>query len=179
VKTSYILLALLIIQSCSTSEQWNNFEINGSLNKKESFKKLESENEIKMGIDIESPKSKRTTDIIFDESDIYVCDAFFEKNIDTLNIIIGNHSGFSTTGFNIRVLNKTYDILPYSGDDNIGLDEIKSRFENHNQKLILNKENYKAGDSIYGYIEFEKTEYLPHGNVLKHKGVGYFRAKIY
>lgn len=54
----------------------------------------------------------------------------------------------------------------------------KFDFENPKQKLILNKSSYKPNDSIYGYVEFEKIEYNNFGNIIPHKGKGYFRGKI-
>ena len=179
-----ILLSVLLItllnckEESKKKEQWKEYSIEENINQNKVFKELESENEIQMMIDSEPPKKKKTTRLIYNESYKYVCNPMFFKDLDTLNINIVNHSGFSSIGFNIRVNKNKYEIYPFSVDDVITDDEKPSTFKNPIQKLILNKSEYKANDSIYGYVEFSKIENDQFGNFIPHKGKGYFRGKI-
>lgn len=159
----------------SKKAQWKVYSIDKNINQNKVFKELESENEIQMMIDSEPPKKKKTTKVIYDE---YVCNPMFWKNLDTLNINIVYNSGFSSIGFNIRVNKNEYEIYPFSADDVITDNEKPSTFKNPIQKLILNKSKYKPNDSIYGYVEFSKIETDQFGNIIPHKGKGYFRGKI-
>lgn len=159
-------------------EQWKEYSIDKNISKNQVFKELESENEIQMMIDSEPPKKKKTTRIIYDESNEYICNPIFWENLDTLNINIVYHTGFTSSGFNIRVNKNEYEIYPFSADDVITDDDKPSTFKNPIQKLILNKSKYKPNDSIYGYVEFSKIENDQFGNVIPHKGKGYFRGKI-
>ena len=154
------------------------FSVDENLKHNKIFKQMESENEIQMRIDSEPPKSKKTTKLIFNESSEYVCEPVFWKNTDTLNINIVNHTGFTSGGFNINIHDNRFQVSPYSMSDDITDHEKPSTFKNPKQKLILNKSSYHPNDSIYGYVEFEKTEYDSYGNVIPHKGKGYFRGKI-
>ena len=179
-----ILLPILLITllNCkkenAEKEQWKEYSIDENINHYKVFKELESKNEVQMMIDSEPPKKKKTTKVIYDGSDEYVCNPIFWKNLDTLNINIVYHSGFSSIGFNIRVNKNKYEIYPFSADDVITDDEKPSTFKNPIQKLILNKSGYKPNDSIYGYVEFSKIENDQFGNITPHKGKGYFRGKI-
>ncbi|WP_447950775.1 hypothetical protein [Chryseobacterium koreense] len=179
-----ILLSILLItllnckKESAKKEQWKEYSIDENIDQNKVFKELESENEIQMMIDSEPPKMKKTTRVIYDDSNEYVCNPMFWNNLDTLNINIVNHSGFSSIGFNIRVNKNKYEIYPFSVDDVITDDEKPSTFKNPIQKLILNKSEYKPNDSVYGYVEFSKIENDQFGNVIPHKGKGYFRGKI-
>ncbi len=171
----------MILINCKKNakmEQWKEYSIDKKIKKNQIFKELESENEIQMMIDSEPPKKKKTTRIIYDDSNEYICNPIFWKHLDTLNINIVYHTGFTSNGFNIRVNKNQYEIYPFSADDVISDDEKPSTFKNPLQKLILDKSEYKPNDSIYGYVEFQKTEYDQFGNIIPHKGKGYFRGKI-
>ena len=177
-----ILIFPIILINCKNEnkkkEIWQSFIVDKKINKNKVFKQLSSLNEIQMMIDSEPPKTKKTTKIIYDDSDEYVCNPMYRKGFDTLNINIVYHTGFTSSGFNIRVNKNNYEIYPFSADDVITDDEKPSTFKNPTQKLILNKSSYKPNDSIYGYVEFEKIEYDNFGNIIPHNGKGYFRGKI-
>ncbi|WP_048505943.1 hypothetical protein [Chryseobacterium angstadtii] len=171
----------LFLLNCSKEKSKSKrlpFSVDKNLKNNPVFKKMESENEIQMGIDSEPPKSKKTTQLIFNISSEYICEPVFWKNTDTLNVNIVNHSGFSSGGFNIQIHDGTYEVSPYHISDDLADNEKSSTFKNPKQKLILNQAVYRPNDSIYGYVEFEKTEYDSYGNIIPHKGKGYFRGKI-
>ncbi|MHA7608177.1 hypothetical protein ACV0BM_004885 [Elizabethkingia meningoseptica] len=172
----------IILMNCTKQkvqkDQWQNYSVDKNFVHNKIFKQLESENEIQMLIDSEPPTTKKTTRIFYDNSDQYVCNPMFWENTDTLAIHIAYYTGFTSSGFSIRVHKNKYEIFPFSSDDVISNDEKPSVFKNSIQKLILNKSEYKPNDSIYGYVEFNKTEYDQYGNIIPHKGKGYFRGKI-
>lgn len=181
--TIKILLFSFLFFSCSKKIEnikfKSEFSVDKNLHSNKIFKNMDDENEIQMRIDSEPPKTKKTTNIIFNDNDEYVCEPIFWKNKDTLNINIVYHSGFSSGGFNIRVYKNTFDIIPTSGSTDVITDNNKpSDFKKTKQKLTLDKSNYKPNDSIYGFVDFEKIEYDQYGNVIPHRGKGYFRGII-
>ena len=171
----------MFLLSCSKEKiksERLNFSVDENLKNNKIFKQMESENEIQMRIDSEPSKSKKTTKLIFNESNEYICEPIFWKDTDTLNVNIVYHTGFTSAGFNIQIHDHRFEVSPYSMSDHITDNEKSSTFKNPKQKLVLDKSTYHPNDSIYGYVEFEKTEYDSYGNVIPHKGKGYFRGKI-
>ena len=178
-----LLLSCLVLTSClkhhSQKNDWQTFAIDKNISKKNIFKQLAYEKEIKMMIDFEEPKKNKTTKIIYNNSDEFVCEPRFWNDLDTLSISIVYHTGYGSKGFNIKTYKNKYGIYPFYSSDDLSLKKkVSSTFKNSIQKLILNQSEFKPNDSIYGYIEFEKKEYTKHGDSITHKGVGYFRGKI-
>lgn len=178
-KFRFLLLTFsLFLLSCSKNEKWQTFSVDENIKHHKIFREMESENEIKMMIDSEPPLTKKTTKLIYDESSEYICNPMLWRKSDTLNINIVYYSGFTSTGFNIAVYKNKFEVFPFSKDDVINDNDKPSAFKNPKQKLVLNQSKYKLNDSIYGYLEFEKTEHDGFGNRISHKGKGYFRGKI-
>lgn len=117
----------------------------------------------------------------------YLCKAFY--NNDTLIIRIGYNGMFGGDGFKIICKNSKFHILPYYFTDLIieGKETI-TNYDINQHQLILNKNKYTLGDSIFGYINFnlvenEKTTFkfdksATENQKITHVGKGYFRGKI-
>ncbi|SHG99805.1 hypothetical protein SAMN02787073_0054 [Chryseobacterium vrystaatense] len=177
-----LLIFSIFLLSCSKekhkNEKWLTFSVDENLKHNKIFRQMSSENEIQMMIDSEPPLTKRTTKLIYDGSNEYICNPMLWRKSDTVNVNIVYYSGFNSVGFNIAVYENKFDISPFSEDDVINDNDKPSNFKNTKQKLVLNQSKYKLNDSIYGYFEFEKTEHDRFGNSMPHQGKGYFRGKI-
>lgn len=107
-----------------------------------------------------------------------------------LIILIGLSNGFTASGFDIKCDNSKFRIVPYYSTDLIieGIETVSS-YNIIQQQVILNKDKYILGDSIFGYVDFklienEKTIYKHEfpdkieEQKITHIGKGYFRGKI-
>lgn len=105
------------------------------------------------------------------------CRAFF-INTDTLLIDIGMGNGFGGSGFTIKLSNKQFYTQPYFSTDVINLNEPPTEYKTEFQSLILDKDSYHFGDSLYGKIDFKASELSDDSTVIEHYGIGFFRTKI-
>ena len=112
----------------------------------------------------------------FSCSDNYQCHVFFYQS-DTLRINIGNFNGYGGDGFEIRYINGKFYTQPYRETHIDPPDKPEAKVEIKQQLLILDKEDYKPGDSLYGKIYFHAivSEF---GRKSEHFAQGYFRAKV-
>lgn len=171
-----VFFYLIFSFTIQTDEKSNKFLVDKNLRKNPAFSELEKEIELEMGIDRESPKSKRTTRINYMNSEDFRCGSFINK--ENLEISIYNNSGLEVGGFKIIINKGKYTIVPFSSSD-IMPNTTPFKIDIKNQKLILNKKNFAVGDSIYGYIDFNINELFKNENsYLTHIGKGYFRTKI-
>ena len=102
----------------------------------------------------------------------YTCNAFIGEK-DTLNIWLNNYNGSFGNGILLKVFENRFFVK--SVNPNV-IKGIKfEKFTLIKQELILNKNTFKNGDKISGYISFEC-----HINSTKNKKMeGYFQSKIF
>lgn len=103
----------------------------------------------------------------------YTCQAYIKDGY--LTISIGMGSMFGGFGFDIKCTNEKYSIEPYEWSDAemVGKHR-KPSFKVIKQNLILNKNRYILGDSIFGKVDFKIIE----DKKITHIGNGYFRGKV-
>lgn len=90
--------------------------------------------------------------------DGYRCFATIEKN--NLKMSISYNTGLGGGGIKILTKNNTFSIRPISWDD-IGGSENDNNYKINYQNLILDKTNYKIGDSVFGKLEVEIVKHFP------------------
>ncbi|MDY3350896.1 hypothetical protein PG357_02735 [Riemerella anatipestifer] len=177
----------MFILSCNKKQSdWNLAYFDDGISRKDSIKIMNALYDPKEFYEDSMSLNKNTSFVIYD-NDYHenICKA--EMINDTLRINFGYSTGFSSTGFNVQYIDKKYKIIPYYSSDNIAIfvdengneiQEKRSKYFFNNQKLILDKANYKKGDSIYGYINFSSLEVGENQKNINHSGKGYFRTKI-
>ncbi len=106
------------------------------------------------------------------KSNDYKCNAYLGEK-DTLNIWLNNYNGHFGNGILLKVFDNHFFVK--SVNPNV-IKGIKfEKFTLIKQELILNKNTFKNGDKISGYISFEC-----HINSTKYKKMeGYFQSKIF
>ncbi|AZI66177.1 hypothetical protein EIB71_00110 [Kaistella daneshvariae] len=198
-KTSYTIsfLTIFAIFSCNKSEInfGSNFIVDNRLNENEVFKKLNDSSEIILR-KRDSISSKRSTDIkleinindtITNISKLKARSAFINtytfgkeelkaEKSDTLAIEIDNFDGYSSEGIKILVYKDRFDVKYYMTSDIIAPINPIELTKVNSSKLILNKNNYKVNDSIYGYLEADLTYQNIFSLQQKIKAKGYFRT---
>ncbi len=100
----------------------------------------------------------------------YICKALLLN--DTLNVWINNYNGSFSNGILIHIYNENFKIK--SVNPNVIRGIKFENFESIQQELILNKSNYKKGDSIFGKLDFECIV----DSVKYKKMYGFFKTKI-
>jgi hypothetical protein len=93
---------------------------------------------------------------------------------DTLNINIGNNSGFSGEGVTIKYTGKELSTNIYKFTDAGDPNKKKREYKTEKQKLALDKSKYSVGDSLYGYIYVRRVDNMN----TKYYASGLFRAKV-
>lgn len=106
----------------------------------------------------------------------YECNAILNDD-DTLIIQIDNFNGYSGDGFKISYRSGKFYIQPYTVTHNDLGNIPLMNVEIKQQQLVLNKEKYAVGDSLYGKIYFHLTG-TEYGELNDHFVQGYFRAKV-
>ena len=107
---------------------------------------------------------------------------------DTLVIRIGSTTYLSDYGMEIKYKNGKFFTIPFRTNDMIDFNELKKKkskevFFSRNRKLILDKYNYKTGDSVFGRIhaeieELKKKNFKNKYYTTEHFVDGFFRAKV-
>lgn len=116
------------------------------------------------------------------------CFATMENN--DVKIYISYNTGLSGGGIKVLKKNEIFSIRPVMWND-IGGSEDDELFKINYQKLTLDKQNYKIGDSIFGKLDAEIVHYFPEVNeefkgekfhenekFLKTKYSGYFQTIV-
>ncbi|WP_313032337.1 hypothetical protein [Soonwooa sp.] len=178
-------LVLLFIINCSNKKDWNQTDFDETLTQNDSIKLMSSFYDPMEFYNDSLSNNKKTSFVNYDnDNNKNICEAKIIN--DTININIGYSTGFSSKGFNITYFDKKFSINPYYGTDNIAVfidengKEIQEEPPKHffnNQKLILNKSDYKKGDSIYGFVNFSSLETNKNQRT-NHKGKGYFKTIV-
>ncbi|KIA96589.1 hypothetical protein OC25_02305 [Pedobacter kyungheensis] len=110
-------------------------------------------------------------------SNFNTCTAYLSKS-DTLHINIGLHSLFGGSGFIISCYDSRFYTEGYEYSDVVYSGTDKPQHWVIRQELTLDRAKYKAGDSLYGYINFKAAERNELGDTVIYSGKGNFRAKV-
>lgn len=106
----------------------------------------------------------------------FECKAFFLGK-DTL--VIKNTEDGDVIGIKIFIINGNYELR--SNSDNFKYKNEEKGYKFIENKLYLNKKQFKAGDSIYGNLKFDFVliNKLNRFSRINHKGEIFFRTKIF
>lgn len=178
------LLTFLLCNCNQKDDQWDEVIVDSHISQDSVFNRMNTEKEI-LSFHEKDTFMKKTSDVEYlsgyTNADKYSkrnnCRAFFNKS-DTLKINIGIGTGFGGRGFMIKYKSNRFFTEPYYSTDIIMDGESKPTYKIIYQKLMLDKSNYKIGDSLYGKIDFKAIEYDGFFKKIKHSGKGYFRSKI-
>lgn len=184
-KLFYLFFLLLAISSCEQKSSWKKVDINNDLKLDINIKDLFSQREAKdyslfeEDLDTLWGKSSGIKYVKYSDNHTSKFELRSKASIlnDTLFIYLGTSNGFSSEGFTILYQNNAFCIKESGETDIVIANAPKPKQKIIYQKLILDKENYVIGDSLYGFVDFRikktflkaKTEYV---------GKGYFRTKI-
>jgi|SRR5687768_1173213 len=113
---------------------------------------------------------------MFSCSEKYYCNSY-SKGSDTLKISIGNADGYSGKGFQILYKDEEFKIMPFTWTHNMPDYQLKPVVEIKDQSLVLNKKQYKTGDSLFGKVNFHFVV-EEFGERTEHFGKGYFRTQV-
>lgn len=143
-------------------------EANKELKNKKYMSFLEnSKNEVSTDISLE----KNDTDTVYWQCEIN--EALHLNFIKRIHFHMGD--GFSGLDINMIKFFNTYRISVNSYTDNVS--DPPKKFTVQNQTLILDKNNHKKGDSIFGKINLKVEEKMEVQNSIYYVE-GYFRGKI-
>ena len=169
-----------------TVAKWDYAKYDGKISLSPIFKKLDQEKELHVMLDAKDSILKRSSDVAyFSKCEDTINTKYYRHNkckarmtTDTLYINIGFGSEFSGSGSQIKYFNKKFYVEPYHWTDVWLGKEFESTYKLNKQELILDKVEYKIGDSIFGRIEFESIETDFEKKKTIRKGEGYFRGEI-
>lgn len=97
----------------------------------------------------------------------------------SLEIRIVTGDGYSGGGYNIKIIGNRYQVSPYHYTDSPRFFDFinEDYYKIINSKVILNKDSYKKGDSIFGYTELKvQKRYGPEKYFVE--GKGYFKGVV-
>ncbi|WP_114820410.1 hypothetical protein [Chryseobacterium sp. KLBC 52] len=174
-----IILGFLVFITGKFFLEWKSVEVDHSLSQKPLFKAFNKQKQATIwsqeGEDAKTNDFKITSDSTSFE--YYSC--YINRN-PALNITFSVGDGFSGGGYQIDILQNRYKVSPYSYTDNIKPLDFLNTGEYYkvlDSKLILNKESYEKGDSIFGYTELKIQEGYGPGKYIV-EGKGYFKGKV-
>lgn len=158
---------------------WNSVIVDTNLNKKVLFQDFNHQKQQYIyGGDSEEIKTnnfKVKIDSLSTESYQYnITDKPF-----SLQIQLFTGDGFSGGGYNIDIINNRYKVSPYHYTDSPRTFDFLNEeyYKIVNSKVILNKDSYKKGDSIFGYTELKvQKRYGPEKYF--EEGKGYFKGIV-
>jgi|SRR5882724_5972625 len=188
-KLSILILFSVCLTHCNNKKethQWSDAHIDAQISKDLIYQQLNAQEEIRSPMEKRDSFMKRTSDVAYFKgekidfkddkySKFNNCRAYFHSDTLAINIGIGN--GFAGQGFLINYKNEKFYTEPYYYTDVI-TGEADPTYKIVYQKLTLDKSGYKAGDSLYGKIEFKSLETDHDGTKIEHFGKGNFRAKV-
>ncbi|AYN01461.1 hypothetical protein EAG08_15110 [Chryseobacterium sp. 3008163] len=97
----------------------------------------------------------------------------------SLEIKLSTGDGFSGGGYSINIVNNRYKISPYHYTDNHRPFDFMNEeyYKIIDSKVILDKDSYKKGDSIFGYTKLKvQKRYGPEKYF--EEGEGYFKGIV-
>lgn len=158
---------------------WNKVEIDSHLSKKILFKDFNHQKQQYIdggeSEEIKTNNFRIKVDGLSTES--YSCN--ISNNSFSLEVKLSTGDGFSGGGHSINILNNRYKISPYQYTDNHRpLDFMnKEYYKIIDSKMILNKDSYKKGDSIFGYTKL-KVQKRYGSEKYFGEGEGYFKGIV-
>lgn len=158
---------------------WNKIEIDSNLSKKTLFKDFNHQKQQYIyGGDSEEVKTNNfqvKIDSLSAESYNYN----INDKIFSLEIQLFTGDGFSGGGYTIDIINNRYKISPYHYTDSPRtFDFINNEYYKIvNSKIILDKDSYKKGDSIFGYTQL-KVQKRYGAEKYFEEGKGYFKGIV-
>jgi hypothetical protein len=160
---------------------WKQNEIDPNLSKNPIYKTFDQQKQktIFEG-DSDDVKSNNLTIKIEDESseEYYTCS--IENNKLFLDIKFFTGDGFSGGGYQLNIINNRHQVSLYQYTDAIRTFDFldtEDHFKVLDSRLVLNKDSYKKGDSIFGYVAFKIQR--KHGTEKYiEEGKGYFKGVI-
>lgn len=102
------------------------------------------------------------------------CDSWIDADTDTLRVAVFQSDGFTTHGVAIGIKDGKFKCKPYYVTDVFDPDRKEPHIDIERQQLILSRQKFQAGDSLYGYVYVKA---IVDGKQKKH-AEGYFRARI-
>lgn len=162
--------------------KWDAITIDKHISKNSAYRKIDNQ-KISHFLTM-NKEDKYTNNVIFSFDDrtteiqdfnYHHCNIYFEGPFLIIQFISGD--GFSGGGYNLRLLKGRFNTEPYFYTDNPSTFDNNEYSKVHLQHLVLNKENYKSGDSIFGKINLKiQKDYGPEKSF--EYGNGYFRGLI-
>jgi len=158
---------------------WNSITIDKNLSKQTIYKTFDHQKQESIfggeSDEIKTNNFRVKTDSL--EGEYFSCHF---SNDPFLKITFSAGDGYSGGGYSIDIINNRYQVSPYHYTDNIkpfALFEDEEYYKILNSKLVLNKDSYKKGDSIFGYAELKiQKRYGPEKYFVE--GKGYFKGII-
>jgi hypothetical protein len=134
--------------------RWNLFEVDKNLPENPIYKTFDNRKQESM-LNNEPKTNNMKAEDDFSISEPFVCN-IYDKNFGfEIDFRIGD--GFSGGGYSISVVKNRYNISAYSYSDspsNAPEKDVKVL----KSELILDKNSYKKGDRMYGYVNFKIQE---------------------
>jgi hypothetical protein len=193
-----LLLSVLLFLSCKKEKvemesaySFGKVKIDSKVKDDEIFHWLSSQNDFDMSGDGIREKTSAAQYYSKRKDELEIPPYYFFNNCrtkiirDTLFIRIGTTTYLSDFGIIIKYKNGKFNSVPFELFDIVLPDSLLKPqvYYNRNRKLILDKYNYKIGDTVFGRIHSEIEEPLKKnskGNkhIIEHFVDGYFKAII-
>ncbi|HLV23633.1 MAG TPA: hypothetical protein VKY36_02490 [Moheibacter sp.] len=177
---------------CSKKEETGlqSYSVDKNTDKNQIFKSLDKEKDFHFINEsrIRDLNSKRTSNVelkVYNKNnqtkinyDKLICYVDFLPSInsttkDTLAIFIGNFDGYSGNSISIKLFKKYYKMNYFDVSDVKVPKYLIPKYNTTKSELILEKNNYEIGDSIYGYLNFKGES---DSTIIEAKG--YFRCIV-
>lgn len=158
---------------------WNKVEIDSHLSKKILFKDFNHQKQQYIdggeSEEIKTNNFRIKVDSLSTES--YSC--IISNNSFSLEVKLLTGDGFSGGGYSINILNNRYKISPYHYTDNHRPFDFTNEeyYKIIDSKVILNKDSYKKGDSIFGYTKLKVQKRYGSEKYFE-EGEGYFKGIV-
>ncbi|MDF2554022.1 MAG: hypothetical protein K0R36_3476 [Chryseobacterium sp.] len=158
---------------------WNKVEIDNHLSKKILFKDFNHQKQQYIdGGDSEEIKTNNFRTKI-DSLSTESYSSNISNNNFSLEIKLLKGDGFSGGGYSINIINNRYKISSYHYTDNHRPFDFMNEeyYKIIDSKVILDKDSYKKGDSIFGYTQLKvQKRYGPEKYF--EEGEGYFKGIV-
>lgn len=158
---------------------WNKVEIDSRISEKILFKDFNHQKQQYIdggdSEDIKTNNFRLKTEGFSTESYIYN----INSNPISLEIKLFTGDGFSGGGYTVEIINNRYTISSYHYTDNPRYFDFidEEYYKIINSKVILDKDSYKKGDSIFGYTKLKvQKRYGP--KKYFEEGEGYFKGIV-
>ncbi|MGH1519344.1 hypothetical protein [Chryseobacterium sp. JK1] len=158
---------------------WNSVEVDNSLSHKTIFKTFNQQKQASLW----HTKSKETKTnnfrVKYDSLSPKYFDCYIYKD-PLLKITFSVGDGFSGGGYQIDIIQNRYKVSLYSYTDIIKPFDFLNTEEAYKvlkSRLILDKDSYKKGDSLFGYAELTIQRGYGHQKQIE-EGKGYFKGIV-